>query len=146
MEASGLIDEFPVKWDIEDQLLEPSLNEEIGIFFCFLQDDPKLLFDCINEVLLDIHKSFLKSILSLSYAKRNIPLGPQGEGLIQEVSKHLECHLQVPSPNTLDKVVKKDLNGRPWMDLRLEVLNTTSETSDIILDDIIEEIVFDCWF
>ncbi|XP_074569069.1 uncharacterized protein LOC141825587 [Curcuma longa] len=144
LEASGLYDEFPTKWDIEDRLLEPSLYEEIGIYFCFLQDDPKLLFDCINEVLLDIHESFLKSIMCLSY-KRNIPPGPQGEGLIQEVSKSLDWHLQVPSPNTLDKVVKKDLNGQPWLDLRLVLLNTTSETSDIILDDIIEEIVFDCW-
>ncbi|XP_042431924.1 uncharacterized protein LOC122018622 isoform X1 [Zingiber officinale] len=145
LEASGLVDEFPMKWDIEDQLLEPSLYEEIGIFFCFPQDDPKLLFDCINEVLLDIHESFLKSISCLSYVKRNIQPGPQGEGLIQEVSKSLEWHLQVPSPNTLDTVVKKDLNGRPWMDLRLEVLNITSETTSDIILGIIEEIVFDCW-
>ncbi|URD81872.1 hypothetical protein MUK42_10873 [Musa troglodytarum] len=50
LEASDLTNKFSERWNMAAQLLEPSLFDEIGIFFCFLQDDPKLLFDCIKSL------------------------------------------------------------------------------------------------
>ncbi|URD79977.1 hypothetical protein MUK42_02298 [Musa troglodytarum] len=69
------------------QLLEPSLFDEIGIFFCFLQDDPKLLFDCINEVLVEIQERFFKCTPWLSFIHQNVLPAPRGESLIREVSR-----------------------------------------------------------
>ncbi|KAG6510584.1 hypothetical protein ZIOFF_028609 [Zingiber officinale] len=145
LEASDLTNEFPRKWDIEDQLIKPSLFNEIGIFFCFLKDDPKLLFDCINEVLLEIHERFLKCSPWLFFIKKNILPIPLGESLIHEVSKGLEWHLQLHLPNTLDQIVKKDLEGRCWMDLRFEAENITEKICDAILGDVVKQIVCDSW-
>lgn len=141
LEASGLTNEFSERWNLEDQLLEPSLFDAIGIFFCFLQDDPKLLFDCINEVLVEIQERFLKCTPWMSFIKQNILPVPRRESLIQEVSKGLESHLQILVPNTLDQLVRKDLEGRSWMDLRFEAEKITSEICDIILNDLMKESV-----
>ncbi|XP_042419474.1 uncharacterized protein LOC122007991 isoform X1 [Zingiber officinale] len=143
LEASGLTNEFPRKWNMEDQLLEPSLFNEIGIFFCFLQDDPKLLFDCMNEVLSEMHEKFLKCTPWLSFIKQNVLPVPLGGSLIHEVGKGLEWHLRIHLPNTLDQVVKKGLEGQCWIDLRFEAENITNKLCDAILDDAVKEIVFD---
>ncbi|XP_074581290.1 uncharacterized protein LOC141837807 isoform X2 [Curcuma longa] len=143
LEASGLTNEFPRQLDMEDQLLEPSLFNEIGIFFCFLQDDPKLLFDCMNEVLLEIHERFLKCTPWLSFIKQNVLPVPLGGSLIHEVRRGLEWHLRIHLPNTLDQIVKKGLEGQCWIDLRFEAENITNKLCDAILDDAVKEIVCD---
>ncbi|CAL9208043.1 unnamed protein product [Musa hybrid cultivar] len=146
LEASDLTNEFSERWNMTAQLLEPALFDEIGIFFFFLQDDPKLLFDCINEVLVEIQERFFKCTPWLSFIQQNVLPVPRGESLIQEVSKGLERHLHIQLPKTLDQVIRKDLEGRSWMDLRFETENTTNEVCETILDDLMEETVHNMWF
>ncbi|RWW89974.1 hypothetical protein BHE74_00000931 [Ensete ventricosum] len=146
LEASDLTTEFSERWNMAAQLLEPSLFDEIGIFFFFLQDDPKLLFDCINEVLVEIKERFSKCTPWLSFIQQNVLPAPRGESLIQGVSKGLERHLHIQLPNTLDQGIRKDLEGRSWMDLRFKTENITNEVCETILDDLMEETVHDMWF
>ncbi|URE30105.1 hypothetical protein MUK42_19670 [Musa troglodytarum] len=131
LEASGLTNEFSERRDTADQLLDPSLFDEIGIFFWFLQDDPKLLFDCMNEVLVETQER-------LSLIQPNLLPTPSMESLIQEVSNGLERHLHIQLPNTLDQAVR--------MDLRFESENIAILMCESFLDDIMEETVHNFWF
>ncbi|URE07796.1 hypothetical protein MUK42_02971 [Musa troglodytarum] len=144
--ASGLMNELLERWDVTDQLLEPSLFDEVEIFSFFVQDDSKLLFDCINEVLVEIQEKFSRCTPELSFIKRNFLPAPLGESLIQEVCKGVERLLHLQLLNTLGQIIKKDLENRSWMNLQSETKNMTREICDSILDDIIEETVYDMWF
>ncbi|URE07973.1 hypothetical protein MUK42_17888 [Musa troglodytarum] len=139
--ASGLMNELLERWDVTDQLLEPSLFDEVEIFSFFVQDDSKLLFDCINEVLVEIQEKFSRCTPELSFIKRNFLPAPLGESLIQEVCKGVERLLHLQLLNTLGQIIKKDLENRSWMNLQSETKNMTREICDSILDDIIEETV-----
>ncbi|XP_064934852.1 uncharacterized protein LOC135587405 isoform X2 [Musa acuminata AAA Group] len=141
LEASGLANEFSERWDTADQLLDPSLFDEIGIFFCFLQDDPKLLFDCMNEVLVETQERFSKHTQWLSLIQPNLLPTPSRASLIQEVSNCLERHLHIQLPNTLDQAIRKELEDRGWMDLRFESENIAVLICESLLDDIMEETV-----
>lgn len=143
--ASGLMNELLERWDVTDHLLEPSLFG-VEIFSFFLQDNSKLLFDCINEVLVEIQEKFSSCTPGLSFIKRNFLPAPLGESLIQEVYKGVEQHLHLQFLNTLDQIIKKDLEHRSWMNLQSETKNMTCEICDSILDDLIEETVYDMWF
>ncbi|RRT76157.1 hypothetical protein B296_00030459 [Ensete ventricosum] len=144
--ASGLMNVLLERWDVTDQLLEPSLFYEAGIFSFFPQDDSKLLFDCINEVLVEIQEKFSRCTPEMSFIKRNFLPAPLGESLIQEVCKGVEWYLHMQFLNTLDQIIKKDLEHRSWMNLRSETKDMMSEICDSILDDLIKETVHDMWF
>ncbi|WOL00186.1 hypothetical protein Cni_G08899 [Canna indica] len=143
MVASGLTDKFSGRWDATDQLLEPSLYDELEVF---PQDDAKLLFDCISEVLVEMHEKYLKFTPRLSFIKQNVLSAPQGERLIQQVSKCVDQHLHIQLPNTLNQVIRKDLDNRSWMNLRRETEIVTSEMYESILDDLVDETIYDLWF
>lgn len=144
--ASGLMNELLERWDVTDHLLEPSLFDGVEIFSFFPQDNSKLLFDCINEVLVEIQEKFSSYTPGLSFIKRNFLLAPLGESLIQEVYKGVDRHLHLQFLNTLDQIINKDLEHRSWMNLQSETKNMTCEICDSILDDLIEETVYDMWF
>ncbi|CAD5171688.1 unnamed protein product [Musa acuminata subsp. malaccensis] len=144
--ASGLMNELLERWDVTDHLLEPSLFDGVEIFSFFPQDNSKLLFDCINEVLVEIQEKFSSYTPRLSFIKRNFLPAPLGESLIQEVYKGVDRHLHLQFQNTLDQIINKDLEHRSWMNLQSETKNMTCEICDSILDDLIEETVYDMWF
>lgn len=71
---------------------------------------------------------------------------PVGEDLIQEVCKGIDLHLKQKFPCTLDQIVAKDMEYRSWMDTRPDIEVIDLEIGDDILDDLLEEAIFDLWF
>ncbi|XP_020093570.1 uncharacterized protein LOC109713788 isoform X2 [Ananas comosus] len=140
LEASGLIsDQNSKKWYLDDQLLDPHLLDEVGISYN-QTDDSKLLFGCIEEVLVEIKESFFRFTPRSSFAKHNTR-----PPLLKEVSKGVSWHLENKCPSTLEETVRKYLDCGSWMDLRSESESIVLEICDDFLDDLLEEAVFDLW-
>ena len=134
MRCYGVLEE----WDPSDQLLDPSLSE--AIILRSLPDDPKLLCDCINEVLVKIQKRLFECHPWVSLIKPASQVILRGLDLIIEVCKGIHQHLQL-SQFTLDQTVTKDINGSSWMDHQVEIEAIIIETADDILEEIIEETI-----
>ncbi|KAG2250088.1 hypothetical protein Bca52824_089716 [Brassica carinata] len=92
---------------------------------------------CGNELNPGPWVSFLKPELQL-ISDMEIAAKVAQEG----VYRHL---LPLPSPHTLDQIVKKDMaRTGSWMDLRFDIGWIGSGTSEMILDDLVEEIIKSC--
>lgn len=136
LQASGFSwDEYLIMSVSSDQLLDPSLYDEIELFPTHYFYDQKLLFDSINEVLLEgIERYFCFSNWD-SFLK-------QGKDFIDEVWEGINYNL-IPSsfpPRTLDQIMGKDLakNGS-WMNLRFDVEEIGTDIGELILDDLLED-------
>ncbi|XP_021306106.1 uncharacterized protein LOC8059519 isoform X2 [Sorghum bicolor] len=130
-------------WYLEDELISPCLFEELHQGNQF--DDTKLLFDCICEAVTEIQDIYFRSPPCLSSLTHSIRAPPAGQNLISEINKHVERHLHYQFPSTLDQLVNMDLEGGSWMDLRPESEEVTVVIWDCILDELLEEIVYDLW-
>ncbi|KAJ0258644.1 Phosphatidylinositol N-acetyglucosaminlytransferase subunit P-like protein [Hirschfeldia incana] len=121
-----------------DQVLEQALMDDIDFCSTAFCDDKKLLFDCINEVLME----FCRYGPWISFTKPAVNMENAVEVVQEEVYWHL---LPLPSPHTLDQIVRKDLarNGC-WMDLRFDIGSIGSQTGEIILEELLDEIITTC--
>lgn len=147
LEISGLsMDELLKRWNMNDQFLEPSLFDEVGTSYGQLQNNPKLLFDCMNEVLMEMQERFFRFSPWVSFIKPNVRPVPIGGDFIQEVSKGIDWHLRMQCPSTLDQIVRKDLDAGTWINLRFETEDIWIEIEDTLLDDLLEETVYEFWF
>ncbi|KAM0882641.1 hypothetical protein ACQ4PT_032157 [Festuca glaucescens] len=132
------------RWYMDVSVLETSVLAEIGMSYC-LTDDVVLLFDCVEEVLLKISDDFFGGDPWVAFLKQNVRPAPLGTELIKEVAKCIDSIVDTELPKTLDQVVMKDLEVGPWMDLRCDTENVAIEVWDGMLDDLLEEMVFDLW-
>ncbi|CAL9237094.1 unnamed protein product [Arabidopsis halleri] len=125
-----------------EQILEQALMDDIDFFSTNLCSDKKLLFDCINEVLME----FCGHGPWISFVKPSMRFFPDMENAVEVVQEEVYWHLlPLPSPHTLDQIVQKDLaRTGNWMDLRFDIGCIGSETGEIILDDLLEEIISNC--
>jgi len=130
-------------WYLEDELISPCLFKELHQGNQI--DDMKLLFDCICEAVTEIQDIYFRSPPCLSSLRHSIRAPPAGQNLISEIDKHVERHLHYQFPSTLDQLVNMDLEGGSWMDLRSESAEVTVVIWDCILDELLEEIVYDLW-
>ncbi|CAL4920308.1 unnamed protein product [Urochloa decumbens] len=130
-------------WYLEDELISPFLFEELH--HSNKVDDTKLLFDCICEAVTEVQGIYFRSPACLSSLKHSIRGPPTGRNLITEINKHVERHLHYQFPGTLDQLVSVDLEGGSWMDLRSESEEITLVIWDCILDELLEEVVYDLW-
>ncbi|CAH2057776.1 unnamed protein product [Thlaspi arvense] len=125
-----------------EQLLEQALMDDIDFCSTDFCTDKKLLFDCINEVLMELceHGPWI------SLAKPAVRFCPEMENAAEVVQEEVYWHLlPLPSPHTLDQIVRKDLaRAGCWMDLRFDIGCIGSETGEIILDELLEEIISNC--
>lgn len=133
MEASGInYKEISDRLRRSCQILEPILFEEIE-----LSNKPsgeqKLLFDCINEVLVEIHGM----LFHCSPNPRPISIG---ENLIQKVFEGIVPHLKFEFPSTLEKLITRDLD-KTWLNLTFEIQNIVCELEDDILAALIDEFI-----
>ncbi|CAN6296888.1 unnamed protein product, partial [Urochloa humidicola] len=110
-----------------------------------IMHDTKLLFDCICEAVTEVQGIYFRSPACLSSLRHNIMGPPTGRNLIIEINKHVERHLHYQFPSTLDQLVSMDLQGGSWMDLRSEREEITVIIWDFILDELLEEVVYDLW-
>ncbi|CAN6836467.1 unnamed protein product [Brassica oleracea] len=125
-----------------EQVLEEALVDDIEFYPTNFCSDKRLLFDCINEVLMEFsgHGPWI------SFAKPEVRFGPDMENVVEVVQEEVYWHLlPLPSPHTLDQIVKKDLaRTGNWMDLRFDIGCIGSQTGEIILDELLEEIISSC--
>ncbi|CAO2036088.1 unnamed protein product [Urochloa humidicola] len=132
-------------WYTEEPLLDISVLAEVGNSYC-LTDDAVLLFDCVEEVLVKIRDTFFGVCPWVAFLKHNVRPAPVGRHLVQEVAKGI--HSLVGNellPNTLEQVMMKDLDSGSWLDLRCDSESVAVELWDGLLDDLLEEMIFDLW-
>ncbi|KAK1323550.1 hypothetical protein QJS10_CPA02g01014 [Acorus calamus] len=99
---------------IDEKVERPSPKHGPGEFF---SDDLKLLFDCINEALLEIYERYFgpSPWVSLSNQK---PDHVQKVMISQEVMEGMDWYNPFQYPGTLEQIVGKDLaKAGTWMDL-----------------------------
>ncbi|XP_019100644.1 PREDICTED: uncharacterized protein LOC104783164 isoform X4 [Camelina sativa] len=127
-----------------EQLLEQALMDDIDFCSTNLCSDKKLLFDCINEVLME----FCGHGPWNSFVKPAVRFFPDMENATEVVQEEVYWHLlPLPSPHTLDQIVQKDLaRTGNWMDLRFDIGCIGSETGEMILDELLEEIISNCTY
>ncbi|KAF8697863.1 hypothetical protein HU200_035355 [Digitaria exilis] len=131
-------------WYLEDELISPCLFEE-------LQnqgdetDDLKVLFDCICEALTEIQERYFRLSSWLSFLKHDIRTPPIGENLITEVDKYVSGYIQYSLPSTLEQIIKRDLEVQIWMNIRSKTEGIITEIWEFVLDELIDEAVFDLW-
>ncbi|XP_009799667.1 uncharacterized protein [Nicotiana sylvestris] len=142
--GSGLNwDDLLLRWLSSDQVLDPSLFDEVELFSSRSSHDQKLLFDCANEVLKAVCDRYFGCHPGVSLGKHNIRPVPKGMDLINEVWEGVEWYLlQYSTPHSLDQLVKKDMErSGTWMDLRLDLGHIGVEMEEIILEELVEDTV-----
>ncbi|KAF0891260.1 hypothetical protein E2562_009438 [Oryza meyeriana var. granulata] len=145
LEASDLLSEESSEvWYMDGSLLDTSVLAEVGTLYC-LTDDAVLLFDCVEEALFKIRDNFFGCDPWVAYLKHNARPAPVGAELVQEVAKCIDSLVSNEFPSTLDEVVLKDLERGSWLDLRDDTEGVAIEVWDSLLDDLLEEMVFDLW-
>ncbi|XVF37967.1 hypothetical protein REPUB_Repub20aG0057000 [Reevesia pubescens] len=143
MQASNFNwDELYIRSLSSDVLLDPLLLDEVEYLpnqLCHVQ---KLLFDCINEVLMEVCGYYFGSP-GVSFVKPNIRPIPNMKNSIQEVWQGVYWHLlPMPLPRTLDQIVRKDLaKTGTWMDLYLDTDCIGAEMCEAILEDLVEDTI-----
>lgn len=135
-------DELYIRSLSSELLLDPMLLDEVEYFPNQLCDNQKLLFDCINEVLMEVCEYYYSS-LGVSFVKPKIRPIPNTKDTIQEVWEGVHWHLlPLPLPRTLDQIVRKDMaKTETWMDLRLDTDCIGFEMGEAILEDLVEDTI-----
>ncbi|XP_077222467.1 uncharacterized protein LOC143856211 isoform X2 [Tasmannia lanceolata] len=101
-----------------------------------------LLFDLINEVLLEIYERSFTHFSSLLFINSHIRPMPVGYHVLEEVWRSISCHLSLqPERNpSLDCVVGRDLaKSDGWMNLQFDTEYVGLELEEWILDDLLDE-------
>jgi hypothetical protein len=143
MQASGFNwDDFCMKWLSSDQLIEPSVCDDVEFIPNPLCYDQKLLFDCINEVLVEVCGRYYGCFPCVSPVKPIRPV-PDMKTAIHEVWIEVYWHLlPLPLPHTLDQIVAKDLSRTgAWMDLRFDSETIGVDMGEVILQELIEDTI-----
>ncbi|XP_044483986.1 uncharacterized protein LOC123209946 isoform X3 [Mangifera indica] len=139
LEASDMNwDKLLIKCHSSDQLLDPSLFNEVAVLpnqFCV---DHMLLFAYINEVLGKLCQSYFNCSPWLSFVKRIQP----SKDMVYEVMKHVDWSLLVQqSSPILDKLIEKDLaRSQTWMNIQIEAEDIVAEMVESLLEELILEI------
>lgn len=145
------------RWYLPNHPLDPSLFESIEHHCGYVNELGKslsngsewerhLLFDCINEVLLEILGPFFNHHPWVRNTKLNLWNLPAGKQLLRETWAAINHYLYTQSENcnTLENIVAKDLDKKGvWMQLQNYVEIVGCELERAIYSDLIEEAIFD---
>ncbi|KAI5421783.1 uncharacterized protein LOC127075957 [Lathyrus oleraceus] len=139
-------DQLLMKCLSSDKMLDPSLFDQVELSPNRLCRDPKLLYDCINEILMEVCHDYFGASPFVSFVSPIIKPTPNMKTVISMVSEGVCWYLRsVPPPHTLDKIVRKDMEKRGgWMDLRFGAETVGSEIGDAILADLMEDTILGC--
>ena len=144
LQASGFnMDQLWIKCLSSDQILDPSLFDQVEFFSDQLCDDKKLLFDCINEVLVEVCWQYLGILPRVSFVKPSIRPTPNMEKVTLKVWEGVCWYfLPLPPPHTLDQIVRKDIaRSSAWMDIRFDADTVGVETGEAILAELMEDTI-----
>lgn len=166
LERSGFLEnELLGEWYSSDQPIDPLLFEEVEASFLqtkyleeldsmkdeeatqrIINDHHLLLFDLVNEALLEIHNNtYTYCPHPLTYRSKVHPM-PAGFRVLEEVWDLVNIYLcwnQELQPS-LDDAVSRDLaKGDGWMNLQADAEFVGIELEEMIADDLLDELVFD---
>lgn len=144
LKVSGLNwDEICKKLLTTDHLINPSLCDEVEFYPSKLCCEQNLLFDCVNEVLMEVCGHYFGCSPWVSFAKPYIRPVPNKETVINEVWEGVLWYLDpLPVPPTLDQTVRKDMaKSGTWMDLRNDTDVFGIKMGEYILEDLMEDTI-----
>ncbi|KAI3992483.1 hypothetical protein MKX01_022574 [Papaver californicum] len=143
-------------WHAPDQPLHPSLFEEMEYLSLYKTECPigemndsnydhhQLLFDTVNDLLLEIYeRSFTYWPGPLSRNSSTRPM-PAGYNILKEVWGIISWYLssQPEEYSSLDYVVTRDLSRVDgWMNLQMDCDCVGLELEELIFDDLLEEVI-----
>ncbi|KAI3468725.1 hypothetical protein Pfo_025388 [Paulownia fortunei] len=130
---------------LPEELLHASLFDEVEFLPTDCYFDPKLLFDHINEVLLEIYQCHFCSPPWLAFRKPKIRPAPLAELVLDEIMTEADFYL-LPwtEKRTLDQLVSKDVaDCRSWLDVRLDTEQIVNEISEDVLEESILDILLE---
>ncbi|KAJ4845444.1 hypothetical protein Tsubulata_026310 [Turnera subulata] len=153
LETSGFMDKGHAgTWYSLDQPLSPTLFKELEAYLHHHQQEPSskepcdhhhLLFDLINEELLNIYKSSLAYFPKhFSFTQPVRPL-PKGSHVLEEVWERIKWYKNSKSlDQSLDDIVGRDLaKADGWLNLHLDVEDVALDLEDWIFDELLEDAV-----
>ncbi|KAL9228920.1 hypothetical protein vseg_004448 [Gypsophila vaccaria] len=142
VEMSGLTwNELLNRTLFSDHVINPSLIDEVDFLPDLLCCDFNLLFDLINEVVIEL--CWLKFSCMLSLAAPIGQLNFKEKDVFTEVWRVVDWYLKLESPPlTLEQLLANDLEKRDiWADLRPDCENIGIQIQEAILDEIVDEII-----
>lgn len=157
LELAGFTrDELLGQWYSPENPLDPLVfNEVEGCFMDRLDSSgyeeggswyQLLMFDLINEVLLSIYeRSFCYWPVPLT-CPSHMHRMPTGNRVLEEVWGNISCFLSWRPENdqSIDDAVSRDLGkGDGWMNLQYDAECVALEMEELILDELIEGIIFE---
>lgn len=144
VQMSGLTwDELLRRSLFSDHLIDPLLLDEVDFLPDLLSCDFNALFDLINEVLIEI--CWLNFGCMLSLATPYVQPELKGKDIFTEIWKGVDWYLKLEGPCTLDQIITKDLiKSVKWTDLQLDCQNLGIHLEEVILEELMEEMIFSC--
>ncbi|KAL2330298.1 hypothetical protein Fmac_017879 [Flemingia macrophylla] len=142
LHASGLTrDQMLMKCLSSDKILDPSLFDQVEFFSNLLCHDQKLLFDSINEVLMEVCQHYFGVSPWVSFVNHSMRPTPSMKRLIFKVWEGVCWHiLSLPPPCTLEQIVRKDMARKgTWMDLGFDAEMIGFEMGETILIELMED-------
>lgn len=158
LERSGFIKNgFQQTWYSSNQPLDPFVFEEIESQYFH---DPELfeeefkelshhllIFDLVDDVLLNLYDKSLTYYPKALSSSCHIQPAPTGPRVLDQVWKRVSRWLELkPDMNeSLDDIVSRDLGSDDgWMNLQLDCECVGLELEDLILDEVLEQVLFEC--
>ncbi|XP_056841743.1 uncharacterized protein LOC130494923 [Raphanus sativus] len=140
-------EEMYLKTEFSDQILNPALFSNIPFYpsqLCAAKHDHELLFDSINELIFE----FCRFPQWLSFVKPRTQVWSFSgdESIVHEVQKEVYCRLfPLQFADSVDQIIREDMDkrGNWWLDVRCEVECIGFETSELILDELLEQLMLD---
>ncbi|XP_022845496.1 uncharacterized protein LOC111368478 isoform X2 [Olea europaea var. sylvestris] len=130
---------------IPEQLLHAYVFDEVEFLPTESRCDPKLIFDHMNEVLLEIYQRQISSSPWLSFIKPEIKSMLSEDQVFDEVTKKVKFHhLPQLGPLTLDLLTGSDMaKSGSWLDIRLDTEDIAFHISEGILEESIVDIILE---
>ncbi|XP_047307056.1 protein TRM32-like [Impatiens glandulifera] len=156
LERSGLSGKNHLStWQPADKPVGRSVYEEMEDGLVLGSNIPKteidnwdrlLLFDLINEVLMQIHdRAFTYCPINLTWVSQIRPL-PTGGHVLEEVWNGINWYLswKPEADQSMDEAVTRDMGKYDgWMNIQLDAECVSLELEDMIFDELLEELEYD---
>ncbi|KAH0866660.1 hypothetical protein HID58_083871 [Brassica napus] len=141
-------EEMHLKTEFSDQILNPALFNNIPFYpsrLCAADHDHELLFDSINELIFEFCRfpqwvSFVKPRTDQVFSFNG------DESIVDEVQKEVYSRLfPLQFADSVDQIIREDMDKRGnWLDdVRSEVECIGFETSELILNELLEQLMLD---
>ncbi|GAB2271711.1 hypothetical protein Dimus_006544 [Dionaea muscipula] len=146
VQKSGLTwDELLRRSLLSDHILKPTLFDEVEFLQDRLCDDPKLIFDLVQESVQETGLHYLGP----NFSFRSVFVSPEvkGKDIFAETWEGVDRHFKLEEglPRNLEQIVAIDYTkDRHWMDLRHDIDNIGVEIEETIFEELIDDTILHC--